>query len=273
MANVLALGLLAFLGTLVALQYGRSAWVGLFFPAYWGFSFSLARDLSELVAAAATLTAILFLTQDRWTIAAGCLVAAILTREQAVVAGTLLLGGAAWDFFSGRLLKVRVAATACLAAIPALALSGWNLVVYAVAGEFPVVGGQNNIGPPVVGIAEGAVVWVEDVVGASSAALRVAAGLHLLQFGALVVVVVLAGLMWKTSEAGTGPKAALLGVSVLFVVLSGTVFRAPAFFRTSYDVYILAVVVVVASPLRLRIPAVAVTAISSVSWAAMVLRV
>lgn len=93
--NVLAGAALALVAATLARDAGRSPWWGLV-PAGWaGFLVALSLDLSEVVAAAFLLSALLVLRRGRWGPAAALLVAAALTRETTLLVPLALLAATA----------------------------------------------------------------------------------------------------------------------------------------------------------------------------------
>ncbi|MBM3672321.1 MAG: hypothetical protein FJW86_09115 [Actinobacteria bacterium] len=83
--NVVGLAALGGLGGLVAKQSGRHAIYGLWFAVFFGYVFTLSRDLSEITEAAFVLGGLLALRRERWGLAAVLLSGAVLTREQALL--------------------------------------------------------------------------------------------------------------------------------------------------------------------------------------------
>ncbi|MCU1353972.1 MAG: hypothetical protein JWM05_3181 [Acidimicrobiales bacterium] len=94
--NLAAIGLLAALAADLARDAGRSPWLALVVLAWPGLMVGLARDLSEVVAGALLMAAVLALRRERWAVAAAALVAAALTRETTLVLAAGIVGG--WLF-------------------------------------------------------------------------------------------------------------------------------------------------------------------------------
>ncbi|NBS29914.1 MAG: hypothetical protein EBS76_05225 [Actinobacteria bacterium] len=89
--NLLAVGSLGYLGGHIARSANRHAGWGLLLPVYFGFAFSIARDLGEVVATAALVGGVLLATRRRFLLAGLCLSLAVLSRET-VVAAVVLIG-------------------------------------------------------------------------------------------------------------------------------------------------------------------------------------
>jgi hypothetical protein len=83
--NVAALVLLGGLGARFAVELGAPGWWGVALPLWAGFTFSLARDLSEIVQACFLVATLLALQQGRWRLAAVPMALAVLARETAVI--------------------------------------------------------------------------------------------------------------------------------------------------------------------------------------------
>ena len=95
--NLLAGAAIAALAARIALDAGRSPWLGLI-PAGWaGYLIALSLDLSEVLAGALLLAALLALRRERWGWAAASLVALGFTRETGLLLVAALLAVQAWD--------------------------------------------------------------------------------------------------------------------------------------------------------------------------------
>jgi len=100
--NVLGLGAIAWLGGVIARDAKRPAVYGLLVAGYFGFLFTLGRDLTEITAATFLLAGIVALRRERPVLAGFLLAAAALSRETAlafsiavgIVAVAQVLGGA-----------------------------------------------------------------------------------------------------------------------------------------------------------------------------------
>ena len=79
--NVLGLGALGWLGALFARQCGRSAYWGLMLPAYFGFVWSLSRDLTEIVESALLVAGLLAVRRSRPVVTAIALSGAVLAQR------------------------------------------------------------------------------------------------------------------------------------------------------------------------------------------------
>ena len=95
--NLAAVTALGFLGGRIARSAGRDAMWGLLLPLYYGFAFSIARDLSEVVATTALVGGVALGMNRRHVVAGFCFSLAVLSRETMVAAvfaiGLVELGG------------------------------------------------------------------------------------------------------------------------------------------------------------------------------------
>lgn len=89
--NLAAVTTLGYLGAYIARSAGRDAIWGLLLPMYFGFAFSIARDLAEVVATAALVGGVVFGMNRRHLVAGLCLSLAVLSRET-IVAAVLVIG-------------------------------------------------------------------------------------------------------------------------------------------------------------------------------------
>lgn len=155
--NVLAGAALAAVAAALARDAGRSPWWGLV-PAGWaGFLVALSLDLSEVLAAALLLGALLALRRARWAPATALLVAAALTRETTLLVALAILGAALLPVLrrtgGGRAVVPRV--PLAVGVVP-LAVSGaWRLALRAWWGPTPASAGDVDaaVGVPLVGLA------------------------------------------------------------------------------------------------------------------------
>jgi len=270
--NVAGLAALAAVGGVLAQRFGMHAVWGVFFAAYWGFIFTLSRDLSEILAATATLGAVVFLLDRRFAAAAVTFSIAALTREQALLTAGLLCLGACVGWRTAPSWSRRLVALLPVV-IAAVVLLLWNAVVHWSTGEFPVTSStSSNLGPPFVGMIEGMGDWLHEIrVGGFAA--RYSAMLNFLQLGALALLIALAIRGWVATRERVELWIALAGMSLFLVSLTQSVLGAPANFRTVYDVYLLAVILVFASRRYFTVLAIAVPTLWAASAALLAVRI
>jgi hypothetical protein len=99
--NVVAAAAVGAIGGGLARAAGRHAAWGLALVLWPGFAYSLSLDTSELVASAFVLGGLLAVRHRRWPVAAGLLVAAVLTRDTTAVVPAGLAVASLWQLRSG----------------------------------------------------------------------------------------------------------------------------------------------------------------------------
>jgi hypothetical protein len=242
--NVLGIGLLGWLGGLVARDAGRHPLWGLLPAAFGGFVFSLSRDLSEVVGAAALLGGLVLYRRGRPLLAGLALAAGVLTRESVFLVVAAL--GVAWA------LKERPLRTATAWVIPTLALVGWELVVRIDVGSFPLTANGTNLALPFSALVPEAVDWVRHSGGHSSVAFQI------VELALVAWLAVLAGASLRRSRAWLHEKLAWVLAVALALCLSDEIYKAPADFRVLGELWILGSVLVLSDPRRrLALPATA----------------
>jgi hypothetical protein len=142
--NVAGLAVLGSLGARLAMALGAPVWWGVALPLWAGFTFSLARDLSEIVQSCFLVATLLALQQRRWRLAAAPMALAVLARETAVLLAVAILAASAlekaagrtpthhawWAGAAGLLCYLGLQAAVCLRwGTPALATGATNLAV------------------------------------------------------------------------------------------------------------------------------------------------
>jgi hypothetical protein len=148
--NVVGLAVLGFLGARYVVATNRAAWLGIALPLYVGFSYTLARDLSEIVEACLVTAMLLAWQTRRVALAALCMCLAVLARETAVVLAVALLAAWVWERVrspsGGRTsmqVLVGVAGVACYLAVQITLWLRW--------GVLPTAAGAGNLALPFSG--------------------------------------------------------------------------------------------------------------------------
>jgi hypothetical protein len=235
--NLAALGTLGALGGRLARSYGRHALWGLGLGLYFGFVWTLSRDLTELVDAACLVAGVVGVRERRWWLAILGFSAAVLSRETslAVVAAYGL-----WQL--PRLWRTRRPARADLAwAVPIAAFLLWQAYGRWRLGVWPIRSDQHNAGQPFVDLGHYTKLWLSHAFDDLSALARATEILTV--FAAVVAALVLAP--WRDREG-------YLTVSVLLLAglgasLSGAVWVGPADLRVLGSLYVLCVIGVLRS--------------------------
>ena len=230
--NVAAMGLLGFLGGRLSQAYGRHALWGLAFGLYFGFVWTLSRDLTELVDAASLVAGIVAVREKRWWFAAVAFTAAVLSREtsMAVVAAFGL-----WQL--ARLAKTRRPAPADVVwALPLIGFVAWQAYGRWRLGVWPLRSDQNNAGKPFQDAAHYLKLWVQHAGDSLPALARVIEPIT-------VVVAVVAALVlspWRDREGYL--TVSTLALAGLGASLSAVVWIGPADLRVLSSLYVLCLI-------------------------------
>jgi len=124
--NLAAVTALGVLGGRIARSVGRDAIWGLLLPLYYGFAFSIARDLSEVVATTALVGGVALGMNRRHVVAGLCFSLAVLSRET-MVAAVLVIGLVELMFIVRRRRSVSPVDAVWL--LPFATFVTWHLVV------------------------------------------------------------------------------------------------------------------------------------------------
>jgi hypothetical protein len=146
--NIAGLAVLGGLGAQYAVEVGAPVWLGSALPLWAGFTFTLARDLSEIVQACFLVGTLLALRQGRWRAAGLLMPLAVLTRETAVILAVVLLAWSVIRRLTARDKKdnawfVGAAGLLCYLSLQAALWARW--------GTPPLVAGATNVAIPLSG--------------------------------------------------------------------------------------------------------------------------
>ncbi len=246
--NVLAIGAIGALGGALAQQAGRHALWGLLLAGYFGFATSVARDLTEPLAAACLLAGILACRRRRFTLAAGLFAVGALTRETVLVAPFAL---AVTRLVALARRRARPGREDLAWIIPGLAFVAWEIVLKQATGVFPILGdGGKNAGTPLVAglraLAHNAGHPFTPVPGAPGAVL-----IWDFEFLALALFAVSALLALRATTVPVYERAAFVLYLVEIFCLAPTNWDGYADLRSFTEVYLLAVLILFAAPRRL----------------------
>jgi hypothetical protein len=252
--NVLAAAVLGLAGGLLAQSAGRHALWGLVFPLYWGYLWTLGRDLSELTTAALVIMALAALLRDKPVWAGVAFLGAVVSKETAMllvgtlavtticfrwtgrVSGTLNLSAPAPPGASR--LAPRRADLAYV--IPVVGFVLWQLALLVDTGNLPIFeSGGENLGVPFVGLFHG----ITHYLGAFP---DFAAALWLGELVVIVTLVVSVAMLRK----GTPAEFQILWVvSVVLGLCAATgIWLGDVGFRSLDDIYLLSWVVLLFQP-------------------------
>jgi hypothetical protein len=255
--NVLALAALGWGGGLIAREAGRHPMWGLVLPAYFGYLWSLSRDLTEITAAAFLVAGLYAYRRERFLWAGLALLMAVLSKETAAYV-VLLFGLVRLVPVVRRRRWSGLGRPDLPWIVPLVGFVGWQAMVAAGTGHVPVLAsGGANLGAPMAGLASG----LHDY------------GLHpfhasaLVWWGELAVLVVLtasAGASWTRTGAPLRERAAWVAVVVLALCAARGIWNGDVGFRSLDAVWLFDWVVLLGSPRRLALLA----AMSGVAWLA-----
>ena len=240
--NVSGLALIAGLGGLFAQRHHRHALWGLAFALYYGFAFTLANDLTEIVEVSFLLLGLLAASKQRFVLAAMAFSGAVLTRESAMF---LVPAVAAWRLYMMARKRERPSGIDLTWIVPPLMFGLWQLVVRSERGRFPITAERHNTvnvpGTPLVR----ALSELVDEISARSV-------VHLAEVVVLVSINVFALISMRKSAAAPVEKAVFIGLAIacLSVDVRERIWTIRSL-RMFADVYVLAVVVLLATGRRL----------------------
>jgi hypothetical protein len=175
--NVLMTAVVALAGGVLAKAVGRHAFWGLAFAGYWGYLWTLGRDLTELTAAAFVMLGLAALVRRAPWWSGLAFLGAIVSKETSVLLiGTLALS-TMYLRWKGRptlltpatessgaptgLAGVRLRASDIAYVLPLAAFVAWEAVLLAGTGRLPIFkSGGENLGLPLVGAYRGFVHYV-----------------------------------------------------------------------------------------------------------------
>ncbi|HVC14267.1 MAG TPA: hypothetical protein VND62_05345 [Acidimicrobiales bacterium] len=251
--NLAALVVLAALGGVIARDAGRHTGWGLLLAGYWGFLFSIGRDLPEVVASCFLVGGLVALRRARPVLAGVVFAGAVLTLEttlDVVVAVALVF---LWQIAR----RARRPGARDLAWIlPGLVFVAWQLTGWAVTGTLPMRADTgDNVGAPLAAMVGAVVHYLSTVSSAGSL-------VWLGEYFVLAVVTVFAGWSLLRSKAPAWEKTALLVAFLVAISLARGIWYGRADFRGLEDVYLLAAIVLIGSRHRLWLAA----ALVAVAW-------
>jgi hypothetical protein len=243
--NIAAIGAMGYLGAMFARQSGRHAAWGLLLPGYYGLITSLSRDTAEPLAAVCLLAGLLAVRARRPVLAAALLAFGALTRETvmaavAAIAIVRVIGILRRRQRPGREDLVWV--------VPAVAFTAWQVVVKAATGRVPLLADSGrNAGTPFVAPVKA----LAHNLGHLSANPFDQYDVWLLELAILVVFSVAALLSLRSTSAPVHERLAfVLYLVEICVVTPSTWNSLDADLRSFIEVYLLAVIILLGTPLR-----------------------
>lgn len=242
--NVVGLAAIAGLGGLFAQRFGRHALWGMALAMYYGFAFTLSKDLTEIVEVAFLLLGLFAAHKHRFVLAALALSGAVLTRESALLFVPVV---AAWRLFTLFKRRERPSGVDLTWIVPPLAFGLWQLVVRLDTGRFPLAAErENTINIPGWPLLRALPDLVDD--------LSLQGVVHLAEVFLLVAVIVFALISIRRSAAEPLEKAVFLGLAFacLSVDIHGTVWAIRSM-RMFADAFVIAMLILLATRHRLAL--------------------
>ncbi len=259
--NLVALGVLSGIGSVFARDAGRHCLWGLLLGGYFGFLWSLGRDLTEIVASVFLAAGLLALRRHRSVAAGLSLGLATLSRETALATvGAVAL---AWlASFVGPLTRRQpfgsVLRRGEFAAwlLPLLMFVGWQLVIHASTGTVPFTSSrQANVSLPFAGFLQGFRHYLDGLP-------KLASLVWFWELAVLVVVVVTTAKVLRTTSAFLHERLAWVAVLVVVICLAKAIWLGDVGFRSLDDLWVLSVILLLGSGRRLSV----VSLLTLVTW-------
>jgi hypothetical protein len=272
--NVAALGALAGLCAALSRQAGRHPLWGLLLAGFFGFLWTVGRDLTEVTEAVFVVAGLVAVRAGKPVLAGLMLSVAVLAREPAlIVVGALCLarlwalvhpsGGRGGERAGGERAgggrtaggRTGVGRTGggrtgggradAAWALPVVAFAAWQLALHSGTGIFPArTSSDNNAGPPFVGLAHAFVHYVGKLPHTASL-------LWLGELGVLLLVGTMAAISLRQSTAAVHERIAWVASAVLAVSLTQAIWLGDVGFRSLDDFFLLSGVLLLFSRVRL----------------------
>lgn len=235
--NLIAISGLGWLGGRLARGYGRAAAWGIALGLYFGFVWTLSRDLTELTDAACLVAGIVGVREKRWWLGSLGFAAAVLSRETSLI---VVLAYGLWQL--PRLARTKRPATQDLVwAVPLAAFVLWQAYGRWRLGVWPIRSDQANAGRPFVDLVHYTRFWASHAGDDLTSLIRLT---ELLTVAAAVVAAVVLA-PWRDREGYLG--LGVLGLGALGASLSAAVWVGPADLRVLASLYVLCVVAMLRS--------------------------
>lgn len=255
--NLLGLALIAGFGGVFAQRSGRHAIWGLVLALFYGFAFTLSKDLTEIVEVSFLLLGLVAARKSHFALAAVALGGAVLTRESALFIVPFI---AAWRLYMIVRRRERPSGIDLTWIVPSLMFGAWQLIVHASTGRFPVRAERDNtVNFPGWPLLRTFPDLFDD--------LTVRGLVHLAEVVVLVAVLVIGLISVRKSTAQPLEIAVFAGLAIacLAVDVSSNVWTIRSL-RMFADAYVMAMVVLIATQRRLALLGAAVGAVSATTY-------
>ncbi len=245
--NIVAIGVMGYLGGMFARQSGRHALAGLVIPAYFGLLTSVSRDTAEPLAAACLLGGLLAVRARRPVLAGLLLACGALSRETVMVAVAAIfiirVAGVARGREPARPLRADLAWL-----LPTVVFVAWEAVVKVITGSVPVLADSDrNAAKPFIAPLKALTSNLHHL------------SLHpfdqynvwFLEIVILALFALAALLSWRSTNAPVHERLALVLYMIeICVVAPSTWSSLDADLRSFIEVYLLAAIILLGTPLR-----------------------
>ncbi|HMK63967.1 MAG TPA: hypothetical protein VK386_10130 [Acidimicrobiales bacterium] len=260
--NLAALTVLGWLAGVLAKQSGRHAAWGLLVVGFWGFLFSIGRDVPEVVASCFLVGGLVSLRRQRPLLAGLLLAGAVLSLETTldVVAAVAVVDIVALLWGRRRTRHQEVAWI-----VPAVAFGAWQLYAWQVTATVPLRSGGGNLSAPVVNMVGALGHYLKGLPSSGSV-------IWLCEFGVLAVVTIVAAGVVRRSTVPPWEVVAWVVALVVAICLTHGIWYGRADFRAFEDLYVLSALIMLGSKISLKFPAALVSVMFIFTFAHRVVR-
>ena len=247
--NLICIGIVGWLGGKFARESGRHALWGLLFVAYFGLVISIGRDTSEPLADACMLGGLLAYRHSRYVLAALLITYGVITNEPILVVAVAIAITRLYQMYRRQTKPGRADLVWVLPGVAYLVLQGiQHVIVKGTAGGTADV--TANLTLPFKAMVPA---LVRDVHKMSWTHLGMY-DINLIEFIALATVVVAGLLVLRSTTAPLHERVAFVGFVLVEMVIASGQFWDSTFGdgRTYIDAFLLAVIMLLATPARAR---------------------
>jgi hypothetical protein len=229
---------------------------GLLPAGFFGFVYSLARDLTEITGIVFAVGAIVAVRFNRPVLAGVLLTYAVLSRETAVVVVIGLFLARGYEFVRR---SERPGRTDWAWALPVLAFALWQVICKVAYGSVPIFADRGTLSVPFEGVIRAVGHWLAHPDHVSL--------LQLAQLAVVTLVVLAALRQLRHTRSMPFEQLAFLGALLFVVSLSGRVWNNdPEEFRTMADVFVLGAGVLLGTDRRFTPTAVVLASCNAFLW-------
>ena len=247
--NIAAIGAMGYLGGIFARQSGRHALAGLMLPGYFGLITSLSRDTAEPLAAALLLAGLLAVRARRPVLAALLLAYGALTRETVMVA----VAAIAITRLIGILRRRQRPGRDDLAwVVPTGIFVAWEVVVKAATGSIPLLAdGGRNAGTPLIAPLQAFRSNLSHISTHQFDQYYLQYDLWFLEMAIFALFALAALASLRSTSAPVHERLAFVLYLIEICVVTPSTWRSlDADLRSFIEVYLLAVIILLGTPLR-----------------------